>query len=250
MSTLREQDCLLHVLTFLGYLFCWGLLTSKSQYCNPIQVQGGVGVIAIFWAPAVFVIIVFHSLWFPAIKCEVYDVPGICPNAVILIWSWWCWHGMCLNFWGSSNALLSNCLLRMDVGPTLETPALDLKFITWGGSFLSCRFVFEGPGMTVSARVWPATCCLDDHHRKKGRVKDNLIAWWFGTACLSDWSQRCTTLGTQFLPVSEVCGKGQCDDDHAWDGGLGLALVEASRCLGWLVTFSTWGLVCWPMDLG
>ena len=239
MSTLREQDRFSHVLTFISYLFCWGLLTSKSQYCNPIQVQGGVGVIAIFWAPAVFVIIVFHSLWFPAIKCEVYDVPDICPNAVILIWSWCCWHGICLNFWGSSNALLSNCLFRMDVGPTLETPALDLKFITCGGFFLS-----------LSARVRPATCCLDDHHCKRGRVKDNLIAWWFGTACLGDWSQCCTTLGNQFLSLTEVCGKGQCDSDHTCDGGLGLASVETSWCLGWLVSFSTWGRVCWPMDRG
>ena len=50
--------------------------------------------------------------------------------------------------------------------------------------------------------------------------------------------------------MAKVCDKGQCEDDHACDGGLGSALVESSRYLGWLVTFSTWGLVGRPMDRG
>jgi hypothetical protein len=146
---------------------------------------------------------------------------------------------------------ISNCLICMDVCPALETPALDMKFITWGGSFLSCRFVIKGLGMRVRSRVRPATCCFDGHHRKKGRVKNNLIAWWFGTSCLVDWSPRHIKLGTQFLSVAKVCNKGQCDDDdHASGGDLGLALVESSRYLGWIVTFLTWGLVGWPMNLG
>ena len=74
-------------------------------------------------------------------------------------------------------------------------------------------------------------------------MEGNLLAVWFGRVFLGGQSQRWTTLGTQFLPVADVCSKGHCDGDSVCVGGLDLTSVVALWYFGRFGAFPAWGLM-------
>ena len=49
-------------------------------------------------------------------------------------------------------------------------------------------------------------------------------------------------LGTQFLPVADVCSKGQGYGEHVYNCGLDLTLVETLWYFGLSDTLPAWGL--------
>ena len=51
-------------------------------------------------------------------------------------------------------------------------------------------------------------------------------------------------LGTQLLPVADVCNKSQGDGDHVYAGGLDLTPVRALWYLGLSDNLPAWGLRC------